>query len=62
MGILADTFEVDSSNVRKEGDTLVSSYDYATTEVDQTAAGAWRVRPVTQKIEFQTDFNVPKLG
>ena len=29
MGILADTFEVDSPNVRKEGDTLVSSYDYA---------------------------------
>jgi hypothetical protein len=62
MGILADTFEVDSPNVRKEGDTLVSSYDYATTEVSQTAAGGWRVRPVSQKIEFQTDLKVPKLG
>ncbi len=62
MGILADSFEVDSPNVRKEGDTLVSSYDYSTTEVEQTDAGGWRVRPVSQNIEFQTDLKVPKLG
>jgi myo-inositol-1-phosphate synthase len=62
MGILADSFTVDSPNVRKEGDTLVSSYDYATTEVEQTDAGGWRVRPVTQNIEFHTDMKVPKLG
>lgn len=62
MGILADSFTVDSPNVRKEGDTLVSSYEYATTEVEQTDAGGWRVRPVTQNIEFHTDMKVPKLG
>jgi len=59
--MLIPSFEVDSSNVRKEGDVLISSYDYQTTEIEQ-AGSKWTVRPVVNQIEFQTNTRVPKLG
>lgn len=59
--MLIPSFEVDSSNVRKEGDVLISNYDYQTTEIEQDGS-KWTVRPVVNQIEFQTDTRVPKLG
>ena len=60
--MLVEDFTIDSKNVRREGDVLVSSYDYKTTEVDRAADGEWTVRPVSTNYEFRTDTRVPKLG
>lgn len=60
--MLVEDFAIDSKNVRREGDVLVSTYDYNTTEVDRSADGEWTVRPVSTEYEFRTDTRVPKLG
>lgn len=60
--MLVEDFTIDSKNVRREGDVLVSTYDYKTTEVDRTEDGEWTVRPVSTNYEFRTDTRVPKLG
>ncbi len=59
--MLIPSFEVESSNVRKEGDVLISNYDYQTTEIEQDGS-KWTVKPVVNQIEFQTSTRVPKLG
>lgn len=60
--MLVEDFAIDSKNVRREGDVLVSTYDYNTTEVDRSADGEWTVRPVSTEYEFRTNTVVPKLG
>ena len=60
--MLVEDFAIDSKNVRREGDVLVSTYDYNTTEVDRSADGEWTVKPVSTEYEFRTNTRVPKLG
>ncbi len=60
--MLLETFNLESPNVQVTDEYITSTYAYETTTVQQNAAGAWSVRPVTQQYEFQVERRVPKTG
>lgn len=60
--MLLQTFSVDSPNVTYTEDSITSSYEYDTTEVECGPALNFTIRPVSHKVEFQTARRVPKVG
>jgi myo-inositol-1-phosphate synthase len=60
--MLLDSFTVDSPNVKVTDEAIETTYQYESTEVQQTADGKWVVRPTTTRYDFSVDKRVPKLG
>jgi hypothetical protein len=60
--MLLQTFSVDSPNVTYTEDSITSSYEYDTTEVECGPGLNFTIRPVSHKVEFQTARRVPKVG
>lgn len=57
-------FTVDSPKVQFNAvkNTLLSTYEYQTTKVTQTAEGKLQATPVTESLTFKTDCKVPRVG
>lgn len=60
--MLLDSFTVESPNVTYTEEHITSSYEYDTTELERGPRGDFTVRPVSQRVEFQTERRVPKVG
>ncbi len=52
----------DKVQCNTQTNTILSSYDYQTTRVQQTDDGRLSVTPVTSTLLFKTGTKVPKLG
>jgi myo-inositol-1-phosphate synthase len=60
--MLLDSFTVDSPNVKVTEESIQTTYNYESTQVEQGADGKWVVRPTSTRYEFSVDKRVPKLG
>jgi len=59
--MLANTFCVDTKNVEKKDDEIISTYTYETSKIVSDKNGV-SVVPCTKKIQFKTNTKIPKLG
>ena len=61
--MLIDKFHVQSPAVKYTDSSIVSSYEYDTTELVPGAnGGAWTLVPKREKYEFKTTTTLPKMG
>ena len=60
--MLVDSFDIQAENVVRDGDAMVSTYDYQTSAVERSAEGNWSVRSSKTQVQFKTNTKVPKLG
>ena len=59
--MLANTFCVDTKNIEKKDDEIISTYTYETSKIVSDKNGV-SVVPCTKKIQFKTNTKIPKLG
>jgi len=58
----AKSIKVNSPNVQYNDDSIVSSYEYQSTDVSVDAAGEATIAPVTHSIKLKTARKVPRVG
>ena len=59
--MLLDNFRVESPDVEYGTDSITSTYNYQSTDLQQDGA-SWVARPTNTQYKFKTDTKVPKLG
>ncbi len=60
--MLVENFEVQSPNVVYSDESITSTYEYASTQLDRATDGKWVVKPTKSTYQFRVDRKVPKLG
>ena len=60
--MLVESFTVESPNVKYTEDFITSKYEYASTKLNRSEQGEWKIKPTTTTYEFRVERKVPKLG
>lgn len=59
--MLVEKFRVNSPNVRYSDEDVTTSYNYESTDLEQTQSG-WVATPTSTEYTFKTQTRLPKLG